>query len=72
MADGRQMFDYIGKRTNNDLECFNRQLNRFLTAPKPTMAKFVTFIQRVDTNMSLKAFEVRKDPEKIREKQPRG
>ena len=46
----------------NDLKCFNRQLNRFLTSPKPTMTKFVTFIQRVVTSMSLKAIEVRKDP----------
>jgi len=54
-------FDYIGRRTNNDLEAFNRQLNRFLRSPKPNIFKFV-HIQGVDQSVSLQIIAYRKNP----------
>ncbi len=55
-------FDYIGRRTNNDLEAFNRQLNRFLRSPKPNIFKFVQHIQGVDQSVSLQIIAYRKNP----------
>ena len=55
-------FDYIGRKTNNDLECFNRQLNRFVTSANPSIFKFLNFLQRIDTAMSLQVNEYRQNP----------
>jgi len=30
-------YDYLSRRTNNDLEGFNRQLNRFLSGTEPNI-----------------------------------
>jgi len=38
-------YDYLGRRTNNDLEGFNRQLIRFLHSPHPNIYKFVDHIK---------------------------
>ena len=54
-------FDYIGRRTNNDLEAFNRQLNRFLRSPKPNIFKFVQHIQGVDQSVSLQIMFIDED-----------
>ena len=52
----------MGRRTNNDVEGFNKQLNKFLTSPKPSLFKFIDHIKKIDSSMSLKALEYRSDP----------
>ena len=47
-------YDYLGRRTNNDLEGFNRQLNRFLHSPHPNIYKFVDHIKGIDQKNSLR------------------
>jgi hypothetical protein len=55
-------YDYLGRRTNNDLEGFNRQLNRFLHSPHPNIYKFVDHIKGIDQKNSLRIIEHRKNP----------
>jgi hypothetical protein len=55
-------YDYLGRRTNNDLEGFNRQLNRFLHSPHPNIYKFVDHIKGIDQKNSLRIIEYRKNP----------
>lgn len=55
-------FNYIGRRTNNDLEGFNRQLNRFLNSPHPNIYKFVDHIKEIDQKISQQIIEYRRDP----------
>ena len=44
--------DSIGRKTNNDLETFNKQANANLTKD-PSIFKFVNFLRKVDGSMSL-------------------
>ena len=55
-------YDYLGRRTNNDLEGFNRQLNRFLHSPHPNIYKFFDHIKGIDQKNSLRIIEYRKNP----------
>ena len=41
-------YDYLSRRTNNDLEGFNRQLNRFLSGTEPNIFKFANRIKGID------------------------
>jgi cell fate (sporulation/competence/biofilm development) regulator YmcA (YheA/YmcA/DUF963 family) len=53
---------YLGRRTNNDLKGFNRQLDRFLHGSDPNIFKFVNHIKGIDQKNSLRIIEYRKDP----------
>jgi len=53
---------YLGRRTNNDLKGFNRQLDRFLHGSDPNIFKFVNHIKCIDQKNSLRIIEYRKDP----------
>ncbi len=53
---------YLGRRTNNDLKGFNRQLDRFLHGSDPNIFKFVNHIKGIDQKNPLRIIEYRKDP----------
>ena len=48
-------FDFVGRKTNNDLENFNKQANAFIHESKPSIFKFITFVKDRDAAMHLAA-----------------
>ena len=55
-------FDYIGRKTNNDVEGFNRYLNKYLNSPHPTIWKFIDHIKTIEANMVLRVNEFKRNP----------
>ncbi len=46
-------FDYIGRKTNNDLENFNKHANAEIHQAKPSIFKFINFLKSRDSAMTL-------------------
>jgi hypothetical protein len=61
-------FDFIGPKTNNDLEAFNRVLNLYLTSPNPNIYTFINHLKRIDQEMSQLANDYRDNPLKMKSK----
>ena len=55
-------FEHIGRKTNNDVEGFNRYLNKYLNSPHPNIFKFVDHLKTIDANMVLKLTEFKRNP----------
>ena len=55
-------FEYIGRRTNNDIENFNKHTNVIIHQTKPSIFKFINFIKSRDSEMYLTAQDNRENP----------
>ena len=55
-------FDYIGRKTNNDLENFNKHCNIEIHYKSPSIFKLITFIKTRDTAMQAAALDYRANP----------
>jgi len=55
-------FDYIGRKTNNDLENFNKHANDIISQKHPSIFKFINFIQDRDALMTQAAQDYKENP----------
>ena len=55
-------FDYIGRKTNNDLESFNKQANAVIKHKKPSIFKFINFLKKCDASMTMAVHDYRENP----------
>ena len=55
-------FDYIARRTDNDLEDFNKQANAALREKKTSIFKLINFLKRCDSNMTTAVHVYRENP----------
>jgi len=55
-------FDFIGKKTNNDVEGFNPWLNNYLNSAYPTIFKFIDHLKTIEAQTVLKLTDFRRNP----------
>ena len=54
-------FDYIGRRTKNDLGSLNKQANAALREKKPSKFKIINFLIKIDSNMTTAIHDYREN-----------
>lgn len=55
-------FDFIGRKTNNDVEGFNRWLNCYLNSAHPTIFKFIDHLKVIESQVVLRLTDFKRNP----------
>ena len=55
-------YDYVGRKTNNDVERFDRYVNKYLHTPHPNIFKFIDHLKTIQTSTVLNVNDFRRNP----------
>lgn len=55
-------FNFIGRKTNNDVEGFNRYLNKYLNSAHPTIFRFIDHLKIIESQVVLKLTDFKRNP----------